>query len=218
MSMPATIGWRKREDDGMIVVWDLGPPPGAETVPMASPAVRAVVDHVEAKWGVKCDKYEDKYGIPRGFLRPHIARESGGNERVVSFDHGVGLMQITNPGLKGKHSDEELKDPDLNLDIGAKYIAYLGGKYGWDFPRVSAAFNAGSVRDSSRNRWGMVMTTDHVDWEVSAYNYWLSKRLSDEQKTAAMALAVQFTPQELTPDLLSVHVDFDKEEPTEPGT
>jgi soluble lytic murein transglycosylase-like protein len=177
-------GWRTREDR-MIAVWDL--PTGPENIPMLSAPWKDKLETIESEWGDKCRIYGQKHGVPDGVGQAMILRESGGNKDIVSFDHGVGLLQITNPSLKGAHSDEELKDPDLNLDIGFKYIAWLWKKYDGDFPKVSAAFNAGSVRTSTQNPWNMVQTNGHVSFEVAAYNTWLARPLSDEAKAVVLA-------------------------------
>jgi soluble lytic murein transglycosylase-like protein len=187
---------------------------------MLAESLRPSFDVVQSKWGAKCDAAADKYSLPHGWLDSMVYRESGGNEHAYRIERdrmgqpivsagraltGIGLMQITSPQLKGRHTDLELFDPDLNLDLGARYLAWLAPKYDWDFPRIAAAFNAGSVRPSRDNRWGMVQTKGHVDSEVAALNYYLSKRLNEADRAAAMAVAVQF---DLTDTLESGHVNL----------
>lgn len=166
------------------------------------------MDKVERDWGDICRTIGARQGIPDGWLQAHIWRESGGNPRARNIegtpgypaDDGIGLMQITSPALKGHLTDEELFQPITNITIGARYIADLGRRYGWDFPRVSAAYNAGSVRPSRANPWGMVMTAGHVQSEVAAYNYWLYSRMAQEQQAAADAYAKRFTLLDLRQD------------------
>lgn len=204
-SPTATIGWRRRDEDGLWMIWDL--PNGAEHAPMlepGSPQAR-IVDAVEEQWGDLCRAIGGRNGIPDGWLQAMIYRESGGNQYARNqegtpgypADDGIGLMQITSPALKGHMADEELFKPVINIGIGARYAADLGHRYGWDFPRVAAAFNAGSVQPSSKNRWGMVQTTGHVDAEVLALNYWTYRKLDEERRAAALAVAKQFTTWEL---------------------
>lgn len=109
---------------------------------------------------------------------------------------GVGLFQITHPSLKGRkllaqldgtkrwvggYTDEQLMDPQLNTTIACRYILELSRKYGPDFPKVSAAFNAGSVRPpqtpAHENPWGMHMTQGHVESEVRCLNYTIGRGL-----------------------------------------
>src|SRR5258706_8842282 len=188
--MPATIGWRKREEDSLIVTWDL--PNGAEEVPMLRAEERNKIRSIEEKWGPLCREIGEKHQLPDGWCQSMIKRESDGFARATRIERrgdgtpiisngrpliGIGLLQITDNGLKGKHTDEELYDPRLNLELGCGDISYLAsrpdtrGRDGKpDFACIAAAFNAGGVHDSSANRWGMRCTGDHVDYEVRALN------------------------------------------------
>lgn len=182
-------GWRTTED-GMVLVWDL--PNGPERAPMLAPAQAAQLESVEARWGDICRAASARHGLPDGWLQAMIWRESNGNPRAYNPDGGRGLLQITAPALKAGKSDEQLYDPVTNIEIGAHYLAYLARRYAdpdgrFNFPKASAAFNAGSVRESSQNPWGMVQTTGHVSSEVAALNTWLSRSLSAEQKAQVLA-------------------------------
>jgi hypothetical protein len=185
-------GWRKRED-GFWVVWDL--PDGPERVMMVTAEMAKGVDYVERTWGELDRRIGAEFGLPDGWLQAHEWRESGGNPKARNPEgtpdpgnDGIGLFQITHPSLKGRHknadgiwlggySDLELQDPERNTRIAARYMRDLIKTYGFDFPRVSAAFNAGSVHPplhGAENPWNMHQTSGHVTSEVSAYNYWLS--------------------------------------------
>ena len=205
----------------MILTWDLGPPLGAEVAPMLAGPIRSGMDLVEQRWGDMCREIGSRHQLPDGWLQAMIWRESAGNPRAFRIEKdkfgtpivvngraltGVGLMQITSSALKGRRTDAELFDPGINIELGARYIAELASRPDTkgDFPRVCAAFNAGSARDSSRNRWGLVQTAGHVDAEVAAYNYWLSRQMSDVQRAAAEAMAHQFSAFDLSPTLGSV--------------
>lgn len=198
-----TIGWRKRED-GMIVVWDL--PAGAEYAPLPPAEQRRQIDAVEKQWGELCREIGQRHLLPDGWLQAMIWRESGGDPRAHSFDGGFGLLQITSPALKGNRTAEELFDPRTNVEIGARYISWLASLPGvkGDFPKVSAAFNAGSVQPTHANRWGMVSTGNHIDSEVMALNYWTQMQAAKQLMAASEAVANQFTEVELVGD------DFDK--------
>jgi len=190
-------GWRKRED-GFWVVWDL--PDGPERVMMVPVEMQKGVDYVERTWGDLDRRIGAEFGLPDGWLQAHEWRESGGNAKARNPEgtpdpgnDGLGLFQITYPGLKGrvqvvgedgkKHwvgglTDEQIEEPERNTRIAARYMAGLVKVYGEDFPKISAAFNAGSVHPplpGSDNPWNMHQTSGHVTSEVSAYNYWLSK-------------------------------------------
>ncbi len=199
-----TIGWRRRDEDGMFVVWDL--PSGPEAVPMLEAAQWKAVGEVERKWGDLCREIGGRHQLPDGWLQAMIWRESGGNPNARNpegtadpANDGIGLLQITSKALKGGRTDVELFSPRTNIEIGARYISWLASLPGikGDFPRIAAAFNAGSVQPSKQNRWGMVSTGSHVDQEVRALNTWIYLKLEGEKFFAAQALAKQFSTTEL---------------------
>ncbi len=227
-------GWRKRED-GYWVVWDL--PDGPERVMMPPAEMQKVVDYVERTWGDLDRRVGAEFGLPDGWLQCHEARESGGNAKARNPEgtpdpgnDGIGLFQITYPGLKGRHevskgvwiggySDVELQDPERNTRIAARYMRDLAKMYDWDFPKVSAAFNAGSVHlpnDAAHdNPWNMHMTSGHVTSEVSFYNYWLSKYGSAPEiqngavnaHEASTAFPIIFDPEDVGPHAGPINED-----------
>lgn len=180
----------------------------------------------EAKYGELCRTAGQRNQLPDGWCQAMIKRESNFDERAFRQERnsdgtprvvngrlltGIGLMQITDPGLKGRYTDEELYAPSLNIEVGCRYLGYLASRADVrgpdgkaDFARLSAAFNHGHVEDTSANRWGMVSTGNHVDYEVRALNTWTYLKLEGEKMWAAQALAKNFS----TPELLGD--DFDK--------
>jgi hypothetical protein len=168
-------------------------------------------------------------------------RESGGNPHAFRRERhkdgspvldkhgvpltGVGQFQITNPELKGSHTTDELFEPELNTRIAARYIKYLVAKYGVDFPKISAAYNAGSVQESGKNPWGMVQTDGHVSSEVAALNYYLLRSVPAAEHPlfeamAEMVRAQQFDLTQDVPELefMSRETDPAPEMPEEPPT
>lgn len=201
----------------MFVVWDL--PNGPESVPLLDASQWNQIKMVEYKWGELCREIGAKHQLPDGWLQAMIWRESGGDEHARNrestpadpSDDGIGLLQITSKALKKGRSDVELFVPRTNIEIGAGYISWLaslpatrGSDGAADFPRIAAAFNAGSVQASSANRWGMVSTGSHIDQEVRAYNTWVYLRLEGQKFFAAQAFAKSFPTSDLLGD------DFDK--------
>lgn len=187
--------WRTRED-GAIVVQEAGD--ATDRVLTLSGPNAEGMEHVEARWGDLCRILGAKHGLPDGWLQAMIWRESGGNPKARnperkpgSEDDGVGLGQITSAALKGGHSDAELEDPVVNVDIMAGYIAALAKRYGWDFPKVAAAYNAGSVHAPYKgfeNPWNMHCSPGHITAEVSALNYFKLRPLSESDRAAVIAL------------------------------
>lgn len=97
----------------------------------------------------------------------------------IPVNKGVGLMQITDPGLKAGHSNSELlNDPDLNVRIGTEYLGKSWKRYGGNFVKALASYNAGSARcwtadtksSLKQNPWGAVMTGDYVSTVIRFTN------------------------------------------------
>jgi hypothetical protein len=181
--------WRTDEIGMVWVNRDGGP----EFVPTLRGENAKSLDRVIDRWTLLAEDVATRWSLPSSWLVAMIWRESNGNPRSIRHEPngwtGIGLLQITHPALKGPLSDEQLYDPETNLEIGARYIARsIVPKYGRDFPRVSAAFNAGSVRHSDTNEWQMVCTGNHVDAEVGALNYQILRA----RETAEKAFEAQF--------------------------
>lgn len=234
MNATPTIGWRRRDEDGLIVVWDL--PNGAEHAPMLDASQWDAIKAVEARWGELCRDIGGKHQLPDGWIQAMIWRESGGDPRAYRVERdkagnpihdatgrpltGVGLLQITSPALKKRRTDAEIFNPPINIEIGAGYISYLASRPDVkgadgipDFARIAAAFNHGHIEASTENRFGMVSTGNHVDAEVRALNTWIYLKLEGEKFFAAQALAKQFSTVELlNPDAPAGLRD----EPTDP--
>ncbi|WP_130731687.1 lytic transglycosylase domain-containing protein [Komagataeibacter xylinus] len=82
-------------------------------------------------------------------------QESGFDAGVVSPAHAVGLMQLLVPtarevarkaGLNVNVSAASLTNPDLNMQLGAAYLADIARRVGNAVPYVAAAYNAGPHR------------------------------------------------------------------------
>lgn len=166
-------GWRTRPDGSIEVTRsDL-----STFVPiLTSPHDIARCDHGIARWSDSFRVWGQ--GVRWEWLIAMAYQESAFNPNAVNpevkagpEDDGVGLFQITNRALKGSYTDEQLKDPQINTGIAVRYITDLAKRYGNNFPKVSAAFNAGSVRPSDKNPWGMHCTGNHISYEVAALNY-----------------------------------------------
>ncbi|GAK60019.1 hypothetical protein U27_07006 [Candidatus Vecturithrix granuli] len=119
-----------------------------------------------------------------------------------------GLMQIMyttayNVGFRGK--PEDLYDPQQNLDVGCAYIAsaYQVKQHGWDPPKIACAYNAGSVRPTTENAWGMYCHAGHLDRWIPSYN------------GAIEAIGAQAIPQVITPPATEIQPPISKPQPAE---
>jgi soluble lytic murein transglycosylase-like protein len=86
-----------------------------------------------------------------------------------------GLMQImytTAYNVGFREEPEKLYDPATNIDVSAAYIASPAQKkqHHWDPPKIACAYNAGSVRPTKKNEWGMFYHPGHLDRWIPAYN------------------------------------------------
>jgi hypothetical protein len=209
--------YRWRTDEcGLIWVSKDGAP---EFVPTLRGANALGMESVIARWSDMARVVAERWGLPVEWILSMVWRESAGNPRAFRREPngwtGIGLLQITHPSLKGGLIDEQVFDPQTNLEIGARYIARsIVAKYGRDFPKISAAFNAGSVRHSDANEWQMVCTGNHVDAEVGALNYQILRSQQEMQRATANAVAVQFDLQALVD--VSPHHDAHDTEPSPP--
>ena len=93
---------------------------------------------------------EEQHGLPHGLLHALMRQESGFDPAIVSPARAVGLMQLmpaTARHVAGELSmpfeDADLVRPDVNLEIGAFYIAKLLKMFSGQVVLAAAAYNAG---------------------------------------------------------------------------
>ncbi len=99
-----------------------------------------------------------KASISPAYLRAVAREESGFFPRAVSRAHAYGLIQLLVPtaqavakGLKLPNVDpSSLMRPEVNLQLGARFIANLAASLRGQFALVPAAYNAGP---SATARW-----------------------------------------------------------------
>ena len=95
-------------------------------------------------------KYASQYGVEENLIYALIKAESNFDPNAVSHQNAKGLMQLmqsTAQDLAKKSkielNNENILDPDVNIQLGTQYIASLLNKY--DCVEVAlAAYNAGS--------------------------------------------------------------------------
>lgn len=95
-------------------------------------------------------KYSQEYGVEEELVYAIIKAESNFNPDAVSHQNAQGLMQLmyaTAEEVAQKNgiqlTEENILDPEININIGTKYISELLKKY--ECMEVAlAAYNAGS--------------------------------------------------------------------------
>jgi soluble lytic murein transglycosylase-like protein len=122
----------------------LTPPPEAVLTPPADgapPVLDATAGHREIGRAVATE-----FGIPFALLDAVMKVESGYNPLAAGADGEVGLMQVMPPtakmlGFKG--TTAELRDPETNIRLGARYLAEAWRLAGADICTAVMKYRAG---------------------------------------------------------------------------
>lgn len=127
-----------------------------------------------ANWASLFRSAARQYGIPIAWMAALATTESGpwstDPERqasVISYDQGVGIMQITKyPGT----TVEQMLVPQANILTGAKIIREKVDRFGPELPYVAAGYNAGGVYCSPGNNEWNFRTTGNYPRRAIMYN------------------------------------------------
>jgi Transglycosylase SLT domain len=151
-----------------------------QTVAVTSPPAGSVatVTTCMRTYGASIVKYADLYRVSRASV---VATESNCTNPAGSSDGlSSGPMQVTGGTCAGTVSGYSSaaclakmhSSPDFSFMVGAKYMgsSYQVAQHDHDPPKIAAAYNAGSIRSSTANRWHMVVTGNHIERWVGAYN------------------------------------------------
>jgi len=103
-----------------------------------------------------------RHNLQPEFVEAVVIAESNGNARAISRAGAVGLMQLMIPtatDMAGRSQDdpisrESLFDPKVNVELGCRYLAYLGKLFDGDPRRILIAYNAGQGRLRGWERTG----------------------------------------------------------------
>lgn len=102
-----------------------------------------------------------KYEIQPKILEGLVFTESSFRPSVVNLSDGntihtqsVGLAQVkpsTAKMLGFKGTPEQLKNPIINIEYGAKYLKKQLNRYGGDYRKALSAYNAGTFTTKNRD-------------------------------------------------------------------
>jgi hypothetical protein len=133
-----------------------------------------------ARYGNSIRRYGDLYHISRASIVATAITESNcTNPRGSSDGLSSGPMQVTASTCaamtrlsRSTCRRRMHENPDFSFEVGVRYMAssYQRRQHRNDPPKIAAAYNAGSIRRSRANRWHMVVTGNHIDRFVAAYN------------------------------------------------
>ncbi len=124
--------------------------------------------------------------------------------RRIAASYGlVQIMYTTAYRVGFRGEPEDLYEPDVNIDAGAAYIAsaYQVNNHKWDPPKIACAYNAGSVRTTTKNDWGIYHHPGHLDRWIPAYNGAIEVMKADNADTS-------FQPVEPQPERVTATLRF----------
>lgn len=99
------------------------------------------------KYRAYIEEYSALYGLDEFFVMGVISAESRFSEEAVSHKSAKGLMQLRDETARWCAEkfgiDGELYAPNVNIQIGCAYLAYLLDLFGGNEKNALAAYNAG---------------------------------------------------------------------------
>lgn len=127
-------------------------------VPLAVPQIKKIAH-----------AYASKIGVPSSLVNAIIERESGYNQFAISNKGAVGLMQLM-PKVIEEFGVSNPFVPDENIRGGVSYLKRLLVKYGWDYKKALAAYNAGEgIVDEKKGVPPYKETRDYIRKVIDSY-------------------------------------------------
>jgi len=108
-------------------------------------------------------------GYPPELLEAFVREESAFDPVMESFANAIGLTQMIMPtaqrfgkGLGFDISRETLRDPEKNIAVGSRWLAFLWGTFQQNLPLVIAGYNSG---EGAAWRW----LCQRGDWALDEF-------------------------------------------------
>lgn len=184
--LPTPFRWRSLPSGATLLDPSSPGPGGGKPILLVLPKAEgnAFYDAVVRPWRPLAEKYGARSRVPPAEILGTIYGESGGDPRARSSVGAVGLMQLYDPSLKKGHTDAELEDPDLNVEIGAGALAQIRARSDvrGDVPRATASYNLGHVERPEEHGckafdlpWDLCAAPGYVSRVVMATNTFLHR-------------------------------------------
>lgn len=128
------------------------------------------------RWRGLARAAERRTGVPAHWTLAIIFAESSGRPDAVSPRGAVGLMQLHSSAARQGHSFAAVRDPELNVSLGAAYLARLRRLPGGStLAHVASRYNAGQREDGSphpdpRSPWGLRAEGKYIERVARASN------------------------------------------------
>jgi soluble lytic murein transglycosylase-like protein len=135
------------------------------------------------------DAAASKYGIDPAVLKGLIKQESGFNPNAGSSAGAQGLTQLM-PGTASAMGVTNLHDPAQSIDGGAHYLKMQLDRFGGDYSKALAAYNAGPGAVERYNGIPPYAETQNYVKNVLAF----AQQYRQDGGTAAVASQSQSTP------------------------
>jgi len=155
------------------------------------------------RFGGSIRKWADHFKLSRAsVVATAIAESSCTDPRGSSDGLSSGPMQVTAStcssltGLSRTTCRTRMfSSPDFSFQVGAMYMgsSFQRRQHGQDPPKIAAAYNAGSIRSSTANRWHMLVTGNHIERWVGGYNAY--RAWETQHHIAAVAAADAAEPE-----------------------
>ena len=107
------------------------------------------------KYSEYVEKYSSEYDVDKYLIYATIKAESNFDENAESKKGAKGLMQLmdstakeTAKGMNIELNDKDIFNPEININLGTKYLSKMIQKYG-NIELALAAYNAGSGKVDS---------------------------------------------------------------------
>lgn len=120
-----------------------------------------------------------KYNVEPALIRAHIKAESNWSPSASRYephlnDYSFGLMQVLlrtarEQSGNAKLTTEQLLDPQTNIDIGTKYVAYQLKRYKGNIKDAISAYNAGSAKKVAVDTYSNQAYVDKVHRYYTLY-------------------------------------------------
>jgi soluble lytic murein transglycosylase-like protein len=132
-----SVTWPAPRTAAPVAAWRSLPPPRSEpvaTLPARAESYLPVIRRVAADHGL------DPY-----YLKAVMHTESAFDRNAISPKGAVGLMQLMPATAQrfGVSDPQQLRDPAINVETAARYLAHLRRLFDGDWTLITAAYNAG---------------------------------------------------------------------------